>query len=153
MREDFKNLYESISDPRKFPTERWFPMPKSGLHYEFLTWYRQFGALDFSAGETHFKVNSYPASMVRFIREAPTSGTKFSNGLVRKTITEHDPRSLVREDKVIPGCCSRPDIVAKIMKIEQGEIDKRNEKHLKEMEFLKRKRDFMNTSLPDDDDL
>lgn len=153
MEKRFKEYYEKITDPRVFIQGHWYKKPKSGELLEFLIWYNKDHSDCIESTDTQFRIIAYPTTMIRFLREAPISGTKFSNGSIAKTKKEHDPRSFAKEDKIIPGYCARPDIVANIIKLEQDEIDKRNEKHLKEMEFLKRKREFLKQSEPDDDDL
>lgn len=159
MREDFKKLYESISDPRKFPLDKWFVMPKNGLHYEFISWYKKFGLLDFSDGDTHFKVTGYPSSMINSIEESSSGKIasygdfyiKSYNYSILKAQLEKDSN---RERRQIPGTeREMSEISKRILLKEKQEKEIVNEKHQKEMDFIRRKREFMNQSFSNDDDL
>lgn len=152
VKQVFVNYFLKITDPKIFIKDKWYKKPLSGDMLDFLIWYDSVHGHRLESNDTHFRVISYPEPIVDKKIES-SYGDFYTKSYKKETVRKQIEIDGSKQNKGVPGTCSRPDIVANIMKLEQDEIDKRNEKHLKEMEFLKRKRDFLKQSEPDDDDL
>lgn len=59
--EEYLEMYNKIISPFKVPRNKWYLMPTEPLKREFLYWYFRVSlCIEFSPGETHYKVNSEP---------------------------------------------------------------------------------------------
>lgn len=144
MKPEFKRLYDKITDPRVFICGEWYTKTTSGILLEFLEWFSsEYGDCLENLGK-YYRVIAYPTTE---IRNVPESGTRHIVKRREKTIV--DPRAIKTNENKIPGTCSRPDIVARIMKKDFDEAAEKNRKHQEYLEFTKRKKEFMEGSKPD----
>lgn len=117
MKAEHESLYEKISNPFLFKQDKWYPVPKkSGLITEFLNWYRkETGNVEFSEGNTHFRVISYPISSLKRVFKKEYADREIPSELSLKIYS-------VKDDSKPPvklGHCTRMDIVNRI-RIDHG---------------------------------
>lgn len=154
MREEFKDFYEKITDPRCFPCGEWFSRPKSGIAMEFLDWYSKeyWDCIELKTGS--FRVVAYPCSEIRNIRE--------SNSVVRKNrfyVTDKAKMTLPgkRTDgfqSSIPGTERPPSEIS--LRILRAEAEKKNalaKEHLARLEQRRKFAEFVKMEEEDDDGL
>lgn len=128
MKKEYYEHYAAITDRTRLVIDKWYPMPKSDIKKDFLRWYSSSHmAVEFSHGETHFRVTFNPtwAERNRVLKEIdPERDIKKLNEITKKSknIYKTDIKTIkksVGDDKSflnkIPGKCSRPDIAMAIV--------------------------------------
>lgn len=154
MPSEYIGLYNKIVDSNAFIQDKWYRMSKKDVEKNFIEWYyKETMAIEFSENRSYFRVLFYPteAEKNRVLSSAgyvPSIKEKVSAKEV-----EHNPKAILDPNKVIPGVDkeSKDPIVAKILEKEKMEAEMKHKKHKEHIEFLRRKREFMDIS--EDDDL
>lgn len=58
--EEYKELLESATNPRKFEQDKWYRMPSDKKRRDFIFWYVGYGCAEIHEKQTHFRITFWP---------------------------------------------------------------------------------------------
>lgn len=110
---EYREMYDYVVNPWKFPIDEWFVSPKNDKKMNFLNWlYREGLCVEFSEGKTHFRITGSPQWGVT-LSEMYGTGSSYGDFYIKayseeavsnqKNIWDNKKKELISKFNLIEG--------------------------------------------------